>query len=1052
MSEANGPRSDGLTGAYARRERLLEAFEDAWRRGQRPAVEDFLPDGAAEPELLLDLLQADLEYRLKAGESARAEDYLGRFPQVARRPEFVLDLIGREYCLRRAREPGLGAGEYAARFPHLRDQLPRHLPPVEGAVPRAEEPAEAGSGEPDTSLPGPSALAGTGEDLGRKRPSPEAPWVYPAIAGFEVLGLLGRGGMGVVYQARQVQLNRLVALKMIRAGEHAGPEDLARFRAEAEAVARLQHPHIVQIFEVGEHAGLPFFALEYLEGGSLQHRLQGSPLPAREAAQLVQTLARAIHAAHQRGIIHRDLKPANVLLDQDGRPKITDFGLAKRVEGGAGLTQSGVVMGTPSYMAPEQARGRGKAVGPAADVYALGAVLYECLTGRPPFKAATPLDTMLQVRSDEPVPPRRLQPKTPPDLETICLKALQKEPGKRYASATALADDLKRFLSGEPIQARPSTPWEKAVKWARRKPTAAALTGVSGSALLILLGVIVGFTLELQSALKETQGQRDRALKAEQAANAERDNAVREKDRADEQAAVAAAVNNFLQQDLLGQADSRQQADRRFTPDPDLKVRTLLDRAAKGIGERFQDKPVVAAAIREAIGQAYQGVGEYETAIQHLSAARGLRTTYLGADHPHTLRSMNNLAVAYREASRWADAVQLLEQLTQKLSPDDPHLLVTLNNLALAYRNAGRIDQAIRLYEQAREKFTQKLGPNDRRTLITLSNLANAYGSADQPAKALPLLEQVREKFTQTLGPEHPDTLTALHNLAEAYRDAGRIEEAIRLYEQLRDQSTRTLGPNHPDTLATLNNLATAYLDAGRTADAIALYEQLHKQLMQKPGPDHPSTLTAIHNLASAYRAAGRTAEAITLYEQTLAKRKEKLGPDHPDTLTSMNNLAGAYQAAGQLDKAVKLFEQTLAKLKEKQGPGHPGTLTSMNNLADAYQKNGDFAKAERILRECLTIRQQKQPDAWGTFATQSQLGGSLLGQKKYTDAGPLLLAGYEGMKQREAKIPATAKKYLTEALERLVQLYDAWGKPEQAKAWRQKLEQAKTPTKGPNK
>ena len=274
------------------------------------------------------------------------------------------------------------------------------------------------------------------------------------IPGYEILGELGRGGMGVVYKARQTKLNRIVAVKMVLAGGHASAADLDRFLGEAEAVARMQHPQIVQIFETGQIDGLPYFALEFVEGGSLAGKLDGTPLLPHEAAKLVGLLAGGMHYAHRQGIVHRDLKPANVLLTKDGTPKITDFGLAKKVEGGSGLTQSGAIMGTPSYMAPEQAEGK-KGVGPAADVYALGAILYECLTGRPPFKAATPLDTILQVVSDEPVAPTRLQSGTPRDLETICLKCLQKEPAKRYESASALADDLGRFRRGEPIVARP---------------------------------------------------------------------------------------------------------------------------------------------------------------------------------------------------------------------------------------------------------------------------------------------------------------------------------------------------------------------------------------------------------------------------------------------------------------------------------------------------------------------------------------------------------------------------------------------------------------------
>jgi serine/threonine protein kinase len=287
---------------------------------------------------------------------------------------------------------------------------------------------------------------------------------WPAVPGYEILGELGRGGMGVVYKARQVPLKRLVALKMILAGTQAGDQDRARLRIEAEAVARLQHPNIVQIHEVGESEGHPFLCLELLEGGSLAGRLDGTPWVGRRAAELVETLARAVHAAHQRGVVHRDLKPANVLLAADGTPKITDFGLARRMDAASGPTRSGAVLGTPSYMAPEQAEGRNRQVGPAADVYALGAILYELLTGRPPFRAATPLDTLLQVVSDRPVPPSRWYPQVSPDLEGICLKCLEKKPQRRYGSAEALAEDLERFLSGRPVLAgagaRPAPPNE----------------------------------------------------------------------------------------------------------------------------------------------------------------------------------------------------------------------------------------------------------------------------------------------------------------------------------------------------------------------------------------------------------------------------------------------------------------------------------------------------------------------------------------------------------------------------------------------------------------
>jgi WD40 repeat protein/tetratricopeptide (TPR) repeat protein len=353
-----------------------------------------------------------------------------------------------------------------------------------------------------------------------------------AIPGYEILGLLGRGGMGVVYKARQLALNREVALKMLLAGPHASPSLLNRFRTEAEAVARLQHPNIVQIYEVGQVEGRPFFALEYVEGGTLAQWLNSKPQPPRQAAALVCRLARAVHSAHQRGIVHRDLKPANILLariedrgskvenradSSDPRssildprcsiPKITDFGLAKQLVGPEGQTKTGEIVGTPSYMAPEQAGGVTKQITALVDVYALGAILYEMLTGRPPFLSTDPIETVLQVISDDPVSPRRLQPKLSRDLETICLKCLQKALAKRYASAEALADDLERFLDGEPILARPTGRVERLVKWARRRPGTAAGVGIG----ILAAAVVVGLTWFYNGQLKQ---ERDGAVEA----------------------------------------------------------------------------------------------------------------------------------------------------------------------------------------------------------------------------------------------------------------------------------------------------------------------------------------------------------------------------------------------------------------------------------------------------------------------------------------------------------------------------------------------------------
>ena len=341
---------------------------------------------------------------------------------------------------------------------------------------------------PGTGTPGSGDAASLGSLAGRP----------PQISGYEIEAVLGRGGMGVVYKARDKRLNRPVALKMLLTGAFATAAERERFLREAEAEAGLTHPHIVQVYQVGDHDGRPYFTMEFVEGGSLAQQLRGTPQPARQAAALVATLAQAVHAAHQSGILHRDLKPANVLLTADGTPKVADFGLARRLEGAAGLTLSGVPMGTPSYMAPEQALGKSRDVGRESDTYSLGAILYELLTGRPPFRAETAAETLQQVITREPVPPTRLNAAVPRDAETICLKCLEKQSQRRYPSAAALADDLIRFQRGDPIAARPVRGQERLVRWMRRNPAQAAL--VATILALFVLAVGGGLWLEWQRA------------------------------------------------------------------------------------------------------------------------------------------------------------------------------------------------------------------------------------------------------------------------------------------------------------------------------------------------------------------------------------------------------------------------------------------------------------------------------------------------------------------------------------------------------------------------
>jgi serine/threonine protein kinase len=415
-------------------------------------------------------------------------------------------------------------GAWLARYPDVADRLRKYFANQAG-IKRLAEPL----------LP-PSPVSGLPRPFGA----------------YELLEEIGRGGMGVVYKARQVGLNRLVAVKMILGGSHVREDALGRFRVEGKAIARLHHPNVVQIYEVGDLNGCPYFSLEFVDGSSLARKLAGEPQAPRYAAAVVQAIARGIQASHDRGIVHRDLKPHNVLLTAAGTPKVTDFGLAKQLDDDLCQTRTGAVMGTPPYMAPEQAAGRTKEIGPSTDVYGLGAILYELLTGRPPFRGTSVSETLEQVMKNEAVPPRRLQPKVPRDLETICLKCLQKEPKQRYLTAGALADDLRRFLAGEPIQARPVGQGERLWRWCRRNPALAAALTVA-AALLVSGTAVSGYfavneAAQAESARKEKEdavAARDALKKANAKLRSERDKS--------EIALVRSLVRPFMAQRPQGQ-------------------------------------------------------------------------------------------------------------------------------------------------------------------------------------------------------------------------------------------------------------------------------------------------------------------------------------------------------------------------------------------------------------------------------------------------------------------------------------------------------------------
>ena len=682
------------------------------------------------------------------------------------------------------------------------------------------------------------------------QPKPETQHVEPAntrpvIPGYEVLDELGRGGMGTVYRARHLALNRLVALKVISAGTASDPRELERFAAEAEAIAQLQHPGIVQVYEVGQVSGRPYLALELVAGGTLASSLGGTPLPARTAAEVIESLAQAVAYAHSRGVVHRDLKPGNILLAPnelgrgsvviDGspvRPKVTDFGLAKRIDVDSKQTTTGVVVGTPSYMSPEQATGLGKFIGPACDIYALGAILYELLTGRPPFHSASPVETLQQVVAVDPVSPSRLQPHLPRDLETICLCCLRKESRKRYATAGALADDVRRYLDGRPIQARRTPLLERAAKWARRRPAAAALAMVCvlAAIALTIIGIRHNRMLErhneeLAKSAIDLAAQRDekqrQAVLAElnlEAANdaieqmlkrvgIDRLAAVPYMDRV--RAELLEDAIKFYDKLLAAQAgDPRLRLQRAHTLELAARVHFALGRFAIAI-DRYNEAQTIVDELRadadnnvkKATLLHLQGLiinnrslvltakGDQQAAQSDQKTALALRQQLLELDptnpqYQYNVAASNlNLAIIAREDRRFEDqalylgrARAIAESLTRDHADDDRNwylLGLITNDLGTYQLSDNDLELALQTFESA-VKIWRKLSAYDRSSLEYRAELARSLTNISLVLQGQGYIRRAGTPLQEALqireqmAREHPDIWRAQLDLASS--------------------------------------------------------------------------------------------------------------------------------------------------------------------------------------------------------------------------------------------------------------------------------------------
>ena len=924
------------------------------------------------------------------------------------------------------------------------------------------------------------------------------------IGAWQLIREIGRGGMGVVWEARRAdqQYDQRAAVKLLRASL-LSEREIRRFREERQILASLNHPCIARLLDGGMmEDGSPYLVMEYVDGQPLDAWCEREQLNVRQRLEIFLLVCSAVEYAHRQLVIHRDLKPANILVTaSDGVPKLLDFGIAKLIQDGVEEQPPTTQLLTPACASPEQVRGERMTT--ADDIFSLGVLLYSLLTGHHPFAVpdASPLEAMRAICEMEPrLPSSRSHDRRKQlhgELDAVILQALRKNPTERYPSVRALADDVRAWLEGSPVSAVRQSWGRRFVKliW-RYKAQSAAVALAAAS----LLGGMMVTSIEAKHARRSEQeallqkdhaeisehtahADRDRAIASQQAAVAAEKSAAEDRNRANNEAATASNINNFLEKDLLAQASPEDQDNFGNVPDPDIKVRTALDRAAERIQGKFTGQPLVEASIRETIGKTYYDLDLFPQAQRQLERAVELQRKALGEDAPETLESMQSLAQIYREQSQYAQAESLFKHVMQVqrriLGEDNSETLGVIRSLAEVYYRMGRYPEAESILREVIEK-TRRLHPENRQELLReLIDLANAYAEEARVADAESVATEALGLSRRLHGENHPNTMSCLHVLAKIYRLQNKPEEAGKIIAALLAGSQKLYGAEDPRTLLFTNDLAAMYRSQGRFAEAADLATRLVETSKRTNGPEHELTLAYECNLAAFLEALGRFAEAEQRASKNLETLRRVSGEDDIWAISTGRVLGILYKAQGRYTEAEPLLLKTLDTTRRVQGAQHLNVVTTMTLLGTVYLDEGKddlaettltqalalgrklvpggiatrscltalarlrlaqrkYAEAESLLREAMSGSGNQNMQIWDTFDRQSLLGASFVGQGKYADAEPLLLSGYEGLQKQSPAISVDAD--LPEAGRRLVQLYTAWGKPDQAGEWRRKL------------